>query len=84
MLALRFMTVSLFLAFLCGCAAGTQSSAAAEATDLDCSFRSPTTCWTVSGRFPAVRSKVTAPPERAPRQPPPVLASGADSAQSPR
>jgi hypothetical protein len=47
---------AVFIAFLCGCAASTQSSAAAEDSELDCSFRSPTTCWTVSGRFPAAAS----------------------------
>jgi hypothetical protein len=68
------------LALLCGCAANTRTSAAAEESDFDCSFRSPTTCWTVSGRFPAVRSKASPPPpERVPRQPSAVLASGADS-----
>ena len=74
---------AVFIALLCGCAASTQSSAAAEETELDCSFRSPTTCWTVSGRFPAVRSKPAAAPlDRTPRQPSAVLASGADSARS--
>jgi hypothetical protein len=76
--------VGVFIAFLCSCFASTQSSAAAEETVLDCSFRSPTTCWTVSGRFPAVRSKPTAAPlDRAPRQPSAVLASGADRAAPP-
>ena len=72
---------AVFLALLCGCAANTQSTAAAEETDFDCSFRSPTTCWTVSGRFPAVRSKTPAAPLD-PRQPSAVLATGADSAGS--
>jgi hypothetical protein len=76
---------AVLLAFLCGCAANTPSSTAAERTEVDCSFRSPTTCWTVSGRFPAVRSKPAAAPlDRKPRQPAAVLASGADSARSPR
>ncbi len=35
------------------------SSAAAEKSEPDCSFSSPTTCWTVSGRFPAVPSRPT-------------------------
>ena len=61
------------LALLCGCAANTRSSAAAEESDFHCSFRSPTTCWTVSGRFPAVRSKARTAPSA-------VLASAADSA----
>jgi hypothetical protein len=69
--------------FLCGCAASIQPSAAAEQSEPDCSFRSPTTCWTVSGRFPAVQSKPTpAPLDRTPRQPSAGLASGADSARS--
>jgi hypothetical protein len=71
--------------FLCGCAAGIQPSAAAEQSESDCSFRSPTTCWTVSGRFPAVRSRPAAAPlDRTPRQPPAELASGADSTRSSR
>jgi hypothetical protein len=79
----RVLGIGGFLALLCGCAAHTQTSAAAEGTEFDCSFRSPTTCWTVSGRFPEVRSKPTvAPLDRPPRQPPAVLASEADSARS--
>jgi hypothetical protein len=71
------------MAFLWGCAASTQVSATAEEPELDCSFRSPTTCWTVSGQFPAVRTKPTAVPlDRTPRQPSAVLASEADSARS--
>jgi hypothetical protein len=57
--------------FLCGCAASTQSSVTAAQTKPDCSFRSPTTCWTVWGRFPAMRSKPTAAPlDSTPRQSP--------------
>ena len=68
---------SVFMAFLCGCAASTQFSAAAEETEPDCSFRSPTTCWTVSGRFPAVRSKPAAAPlTPTPPQPAALPASG--------
>jgi hypothetical protein len=81
----RWRSIGVFsIGFLCGCAAGTPSfSAAAKATEPDCSFRSPTTCWTVSGRFPAVSSKATAEPRDSTlTQPSPVLASGADSARS--
>jgi hypothetical protein len=72
-----------FVALLCGCAASTQSSAAADEPGLDCSFRSPTTCWTVSGRFPAPRPEPAAAPlDRTPRERSAALASGADSARS--
>jgi hypothetical protein len=68
---------------LCGCAASTQSSRAAEKADPDCSFRSPTTCWTMSGRFPPVRSEpTTAPVDLVDSSA--ILASGADSAPSSR
>ncbi len=71
------------LAFLTSCAARAQSSVASEEPELACSFRSPTTCWTVSGRFPAVRSKpAAAPPNQTPRHPSAVLASGSDSTTS--
>jgi hypothetical protein len=74
--------VAVFITLLCGCAAGTQSSAAAEETGVDCSFRSPTTCWTVMGRFPPLRSKPRAAPlDRDPRQASAVLASAADTAR---
>lgn len=68
---------------LCGCAAGTQARAAAEKADPDCSFRSPTTCWTMAGRFPPVRSKPSLPPVD-PRDSSSVLASAADSASESR
>jgi hypothetical protein len=67
-------------ALLCGCAGGTQAAAARDA-EPDCSFRAPTTCWTVSGRFPASRN--TAPqPELDPRRDSSVLASRADTASA--
>jgi hypothetical protein len=54
----------LLIPLICGCAANTstESLTIAEGTEPDCSFRSPTTCWTVSGRFP--------PPRPAPAEPP--------------
>lgn len=67
-------------AFLCGCAANAQSSSAVTEAEPGCSFRSPTTCWGVSGRFPVVPPKPAAPPlDRAPRPPSTVLAGKADS-----
>jgi hypothetical protein len=59
---------------LCGCAGNGQSAVATEVNP-DCSFRSPTSCWTMSGRFP---ERQPAQPERAPKQVP-VLASARDS-----
>jgi hypothetical protein len=71
---------AVFIVSLGGCAASTQSSATAEETEPDCSYRSPTTCWTVSGRFPAARSKpMTAPLDPTSRQRSAVLASEAGS-----
>ena len=66
-----------FIACLCGCAASTHSSAAGEETALDCSIRSPTTCWTVSGRFPSVGSRPEPTPlDRTPSQPFAAQSSG--------
>jgi len=74
-----------FIAFLSGCAASTQSSTAVRETESACSFRSPTTCWSVSGRFPAVRSEpAAAPVDSTCREPPAVLASSADSTRNHR
>jgi hypothetical protein len=71
------------VALLCGCAANTQSTSAGEKPEPDCSFRSATTCWTVSGRFPAPRSRPAAAPlEPTPSQASAVLANGPDSASS--
>jgi hypothetical protein len=67
----------LFLLLVGGCATNSTSATAARETDPDCSFRSPTTCWTVSGRFPPRRVEPAAAPVE--KQPPPVLASGEDS-----
>jgi hypothetical protein len=65
---------------LCGCAAGTQSSTIAKGAEPDCSFRSPATCWTMSGRFPPQRhTRREAQPDRVSTQPSAILASGADS-----
>jgi hypothetical protein len=43
------------VAVLAGCAAGSQSATRAEPAEPDCSFRSASTCWTLSGRFPRAR-----------------------------
>jgi hypothetical protein len=72
-----------FIVLLCGCATSTQSVTAAGRPESDCSFRSPTTCWTISARFPPRRAERTVPPvQRKPTDPAPVLANGADSARS--
>jgi hypothetical protein len=52
---MRMMSTPLALlsvALVCGCAAATQPSSAAPRLERDCSFRSPSTCWTVARRFP--------------------------------
>jgi hypothetical protein len=63
----------LLIPLICGCAANTstESLTIAEGTEPDCSFRSPTTCWTVSGRIP--------PPRPTPAEPPTVQAQKAAS-----
>jgi hypothetical protein len=68
-------------ALLGGCAAGTQTGMAAHDAEPDCSFRSPTTCWTVSGRFPTTREPAS-PLEPDPRRAPAVLAGGPDTART--
>jgi hypothetical protein len=68
-------------ALLGGCAAGIQTGTAAREAEPECSFRSPTTCWTVSGRFPTTRQP--APPlERDPRPAPAILAAGPDTGRT--
>jgi hypothetical protein len=65
---------------LCGCAAASQSSSAAQGVEPDCSFRSATTCWTLAGRFPPPRPKAAEPSPSEVFEQPPALASRADSA----
>ena len=43
----------LALAFLCGCVGNGERTAREVEPEDTCSFRSPTTCWSVGGRFPA-------------------------------
>ena len=54
----------LLIPLIYGCAANTstESLTIAEGAEPDCSFRSPTTCWTVSGRFPPRRPTPAEPP----------------------
>jgi hypothetical protein len=73
------------IALLYGCAAASQSSSAAPRPEPDCSFRSPSTCWTVAGRFPPRLPKSAAPtPDRIRDLSPTVVASKADSARGSR
>jgi hypothetical protein len=69
------------LALCWGCAAGTQASSPTPAGESDCSFRSATSCWTVSPRFPSghVRARDTVPADLLDR-PPMLVATGTDSA----
>lgn len=77
--------VLLGIALLHGCAAATQSSSAGPRPEPDCSFRSPSTCWTVAGRFPSRLPKSAAPkPEEIRRLSPITLASTGDSARGSR
>jgi hypothetical protein len=64
-------------ALLSGCATATQPVSSTRKVDPDCSFRSPTTCWTLPGRIPSWRT-APVPPDPADsldRDSPPVLAS---------
>ena len=57
---LRLLLLTLGL----GCAGNWEPETAAKEPEPACSFRSPTTCWSVGGRFPT-RVKAPAPqPER--------------------
>jgi hypothetical protein len=71
----RIAIAGSLVAFLSACATATQSATAPDRSEPECSFRSPNTCWTMSGRFPPRRVK---PVERIPDQPP-ALATRADS-----
>jgi hypothetical protein len=71
----RIAIAGSLVALLGACASATQSATAPNRNEPDCSFRSPTTCWTLSGRFPPQRVK---PVKRIP-EPQPVLATSADS-----
>ena len=73
------------IVLLTGCAAATQSSSAAPRLEPDCSFRSPSTCWTVAGRFPSRLPKAAVPkPDEIRDLSPVTLASKADSARGSR
>ena len=74
----RSLIIVCAAALLCGCAAGTQPLGTAPPVERGCSFRAPTTCWTVSRHRPAPRPE---PPRREefPEQRRAVLASLPDS-----
>ena len=75
----------LSIALLYGCAAATQPSSAAQRLEPDCSFRSPSTCWTVAGRFPPRLPKSAVPkPDDIRDFSPITVASKADSARGSR
>ena len=82
---IQLVRLHLALTFLCGCAAGTQSSTAERGTEPDCSFRTAATCWTMSGRFPPRRQAAKGDkPDSVAAQPPVILASEADTATTSR
>jgi hypothetical protein len=75
----------LAIALLYGCAAAAHSSSAAPRLEPDCSFRSPSTCWTVAGRFPAGLHKPAAPkPDQIRDISPTMVASTGDSTRDSR
>jgi hypothetical protein len=54
MIRLRYRLPRLLLVTLVfACAANSQSAVTPPEPEPACSFRSPTTCWSVGGRFPA-------------------------------
>ena len=85
---MRMMPTTLALlgiALLSGCAAGAQPSSAAPGLEPDCSFRSPSTCWTVAGRFPPLLPESAVPkPDDIRDLSPITVASKADSARGDR
>ncbi len=73
----------LSIALLSGCAVA--HSSAAERPEPDCSFRSASTCWTLSGRFPLRRHDQAPPkPDDTRSRSPVVLATEADSTRTSR
>jgi hypothetical protein len=75
----------LSVALLYGCAAATQPQSAVHRLEPDCSFRSPSTCWTMAGRFPPRLPQSAVPKTDDIRDPPPItVASKADSARGSR
>ena len=71
------------IVLLWGCSVPAQSSSVAPEREPECSFRSSTTCWTLAGRFPTPRpSARDSVPDELLKQPPTILASGADTAAS--
>ncbi len=74
--------VAVLTAFLSGCATNSQSVAPTETRDVDCSFRSPTTCWSVGGRFPSGNEQQPFRPELIIQDSSTVLASTPDSLRS--
>jgi hypothetical protein len=78
----RRAVVAALTAFLCGCATNSQSVAPTATRDLDCSFRSPTTCWSVGGRFPSRKEQQPFRPELIIQDSSTVLASTPDSLRS--
>jgi hypothetical protein len=76
---LLLMTHAASVALLCsGCAAAARAPAPVRAARTECEFRTPTSCWTLTPRFPTPSPDST--PRKILRPLPTVLATGADSA----
>jgi hypothetical protein len=76
----RRAPVPLLVSLLFGCAANQDPPrAATEERGPDCSFRSPTTCWSAGGRFPTPIPPEPVQPERITQDSAAVLAALADS-----
>jgi hypothetical protein len=77
---LRLSPAAFGMVLLSGCGAAAQSLSTAPKRDLDCSFRSEATCWTVAPRFPTPRpERRDSTPEQLLQQPPAILAAAADT-----
>ncbi len=77
-------TLSLLSLVLVGGCAAAQSSSAAPRPEPDCSFRSPSTCWTVAGRYPPRRPQSASPkPDEVRELAPTVVASPCASWDTP-
>jgi hypothetical protein len=74
-----FLIGASFVMSLTGCVGHTQAIPALKEENPDCSFRSPTTCWTMSGRFPSRNANPPEPLVDSLPEQPPELVSRSDS-----
>jgi hypothetical protein len=68
----------LAILMLFGCAANTPEHSQVEPQEPECSFRAPTSCWTLGARFPTPLRAVRPQPKDS-LESPPLLAAKSDS-----